>query len=248
MHNKSATALVAMILSVGGWFLWNIILASTYTDNVIYFVRDAFFNRFGRNITWWLCLILIVAAISVFELGVSALRAAYLPSDVDTFQALEHDPASRRRFEEASAAELQNGWTMPRESGWSLGNFPFLSWIVGLVQERYPSLASKRSKRTSHLSGFSKRSGGKDTTAIELEKRTHKDSGEDPRQDDDGENDREREIREMLERRAEEGNSYNFGRRRSSGGGITAGTKTPTRRSTEIAEMFRRGFGAVREE
>jgi phospholipid-translocating ATPase len=45
-----------------------------------------------------------------FEFATMSLRAAYLTTDEDVFQALEKDPEVKRRFEEASANELQMGW------------------------------------------------------------------------------------------------------------------------------------------
>jgi phospholipid-translocating ATPase len=110
MHNKSIVVAIAFLCSVGGWFLWNIILAATYHNNKIYDVKDGFFVRFGRNALWWLTLILIVSSVIVFELGVGSLRAAWFPTDVDTFQELEQDLMIRKRFEEAASMELQQGW------------------------------------------------------------------------------------------------------------------------------------------
>jgi phospholipid-translocating ATPase len=46
----------------------------------------------------------------VFELAVQSLLAAYFTTDENVFQALEKDPAVKRRFEEAAAGELQQGW------------------------------------------------------------------------------------------------------------------------------------------
>ncbi|KAF1966372.1 phospholipid-translocating P-type ATPase [Bimuria novae-zelandiae CBS 107.79] len=110
-HSKTTTNLVALIISIGGWFLWNIILAAGYpADSAIYYVRGAFFTRWGQSLTWWLTLILILASVHVFELAASSLRAALFPTDEDVFQALEKDPDVKRRFEEASAEELQAGW------------------------------------------------------------------------------------------------------------------------------------------
>jgi phospholipid-translocating ATPase len=45
-----------------------------------------------------------------FELAVASLRSAYWPTDTDVFQELERDLSVRKRFEEASAVELQLGW------------------------------------------------------------------------------------------------------------------------------------------
>ena len=60
--------------------------------------------------TWWLCLLIILLAIVIFELGVKALLAAYFPTDEDHFQVLEKDPLVKRRLEEAASEELQAGW------------------------------------------------------------------------------------------------------------------------------------------
>lgn len=110
-HSKTVTNFIAMFLSIGGWFLWNLILAATYNPtSKIYYVRDAFLSSFGRSATWWLALVLILASVMVFELGTDSLRAAFATSDEDVFQALEKDPVVKRRFEEAASAELQQGW------------------------------------------------------------------------------------------------------------------------------------------
>ncbi|KAF2279979.1 phospholipid-translocating P-type ATPase [Westerdykella ornata] len=110
-HSKTVTNAFAIIVSVGGWFLWNIILANTYDPtNKIYYVRKALFETFGASLTWWSALLLIVLSVLIFELGTDALRAAFFPTDEDVFQQLEKDPSVKRRFEEAAAAELQAGW------------------------------------------------------------------------------------------------------------------------------------------
>ena len=103
IHNKTYTCAISMFCSIGGWFLWNIILSSTYTNNVIYDVKDGFFDRFGRNPLWWLTLILIVAACWALEIGIKVLLRAYLPTEADVFRELQKDPILRKRFEKAAA-------------------------------------------------------------------------------------------------------------------------------------------------
>jgi phospholipid-translocating ATPase len=73
-------------------------------------VRATFLQGFGASVTWWACLITILLGVLVFELATKALIAAFFPTDEDTFQALEKDPAVKRRLEEAAADELQAGW------------------------------------------------------------------------------------------------------------------------------------------
>jgi phospholipid-translocating ATPase len=117
MHNKSVLALISLVLSIGGWFLWNIILSSVYHKNKIYAVKHGFLSRFGRNPLWWFTLILILVSVLAFELAVIALRTAYWPTDTDIFQELEQDLEVRKRFEEASALELQQGWQRGEKKG-----------------------------------------------------------------------------------------------------------------------------------
>lgn len=110
MHNKSIVVVIAFIASVGGWFLWMMILATIYHNNNEYDVKSGFLDRFGRNALWWLTLLLTVVSTLGLEIAVRSLKAAYLPTDVDLFQAYERDLPIRKRFEEASAMELQAGW------------------------------------------------------------------------------------------------------------------------------------------
>ena len=112
-HNHSITTVIACVLSIGGWFLWNIILSSVYSDNVIYYVRHSFLQNFGRNILWWLVMILAVAAVLLFEIVVRTTKTAWKPTDVEVFQVLEKDPDVRRRFEESSVGWLHQGWEVP---------------------------------------------------------------------------------------------------------------------------------------
>ena len=110
VHNKTTTALAAFVISVGGWFLWCILLSVTYSNNEIYKVRDGLIFGFGRSLLWWLVLILVVSACILLELAVTAIRVNFMPTDVDVFQALEKDLEIKKRFEEASADELRMGW------------------------------------------------------------------------------------------------------------------------------------------
>lgn len=110
IHNHSITAAIAMFLSIGGWFLWNMILSATYAQNHVYFVRGGFISRFGSNVTWWAVLALAVIACISLEIAVRSIKAAFVPTDVEVFQALEKEPGVSERFEEASALWLAPGW------------------------------------------------------------------------------------------------------------------------------------------
>jgi phospholipid-translocating ATPase len=88
-----------------------VILSCTYNRwSTIYYVRATFLQGFGASVTWWACLVTILFGVLVFEFATKALLAAFFPTDEDVFQALEKDPAVKRRLEEAAADELQAGW------------------------------------------------------------------------------------------------------------------------------------------
>lgn len=113
VHNKTYLSLIVIIISVGGWFLWNIILSQRYklsSGKGVYDVPNNFLHHVGDNLLFWVVLLLSVAAVLLFELTVSTLRALFFPTDVDIFQEYEQDLEIRKRFEEAAASELQQGW------------------------------------------------------------------------------------------------------------------------------------------
>lgn len=113
IHNKSIMCLLVTIISVGGWFLWNIFLDLKYNIEAgkgIYDVPHNFLNQTGRNFTFWIVLFLAVMAVVLFEIAIATIRATLFPTDVDIFQEYEQDLEIRKRFEEAAASELQQGW------------------------------------------------------------------------------------------------------------------------------------------
>lgn len=102
MHNKTIVSAIGWLLSIGGWFLWNILLSAIYKDTITYAVKDSFLHYFGRNFLWWFTLIITLAALIIYELGVSSIKKAFWPTDTDIFQELQKDKIIRQRFEEAA--------------------------------------------------------------------------------------------------------------------------------------------------
>ncbi|KAH9878012.1 hypothetical protein J1614_003229, partial [Plenodomus biglobosus] len=77
-HTLTLTNALALFLSIGGWFLWNIILSSLYNPgSKIYYVRDTFLHRFGNTPSWWSVVLLAVAAVLLFEIAGKAGWAAF---------------------------------------------------------------------------------------------------------------------------------------------------------------------------
>ena len=113
VHNKTYLSVIMMVISIGGWFCWNMILSRRYKMSAgkgVYHVRGNFLEQTGHSLSFWLVLLVTVVAAVVFEVAVSAVRANLFPTDVDIFQEYEQDLEIRRRFEEAAAMELQQGW------------------------------------------------------------------------------------------------------------------------------------------
>ncbi|MCJ1284087.1 hypothetical protein MMC26_003418 [Xylographa opegraphella] len=108
LQNKTLTCAIAIFVSIGGWFLWNVILGTTYSDNTIYDVKGGLFTRWGRSALWWLCLLLIVVMVWTFELMMQMAKVACRPSDVDEFQQLEKDKACWERIKLAAKDEVTN--------------------------------------------------------------------------------------------------------------------------------------------
>ena len=126
LHNKSITCVVALLLSIGGWTLWNIILSALYTNNVIYDVKDGLLERWGRNALWWLTLLVILVSVWAFEVAVKAAWVSIKQSDVDVFRELEKDETCWKRFQDGAREEMgkeaADGDEEMRAKGQVLGN------------------------------------------------------------------------------------------------------------------------------
>jgi phospholipid-translocating ATPase len=116
MHNKSFIAFGSVILSVGGWFAWNLIFAGVYAQNTIYNVKGGLTTRFGRDLSWWTTLLISITVCLLIDIAFISLRTAFFPTDIDTFQEIEQSTEFKQRLEEAAASELQQGWQKKKKS------------------------------------------------------------------------------------------------------------------------------------
>lgn len=91
LHNKTLVTFVGFLLSIGGWFLWNLILAGVYKRGIgPYTVHGAFIHHFGKMPLWWLTLIMVLIMVIVLELAVTAVRRIFWPQDQDLMQEMEN--------------------------------------------------------------------------------------------------------------------------------------------------------------
>jgi phospholipid-translocating ATPase len=92
LHNQTIISFLGLVISVGGWFAWNLFLSAIYAAQPgPYAVRGAFLKNFGRSPTWWLTGAMVLAAAVVFELLVASVRRVFWPRDQDLMQELEKD-------------------------------------------------------------------------------------------------------------------------------------------------------------
>lgn len=90
LHNKTIVTFIGFLISVAGWFLWNLFLSAIYTRRPSpYAVRDSFLETFGRDPVWWLTVIMVLAMVIVFELIITAVRRIFWPQDEDLMQEAE---------------------------------------------------------------------------------------------------------------------------------------------------------------
>ncbi|KLJ09715.1 phospholipid-translocating ATPase [Blastomyces silverae] len=217
---RTIMAGIAIFLSIGGWFLWNLILSSRYAIDAIYNVRDNFLPRTGRNLLWWVTLLLAVVAVLLFEICVTTLRVALFPTDVDHFQEFEGDLEIRRRFEEAAASELQQGWDRGKKKS-------SLEILADLDGEAVAEMEAERERQVQELldrrsapHGRGKGKGG-DGADVQME-----------------------EV-ELGDSQAVVNGGGGGGDRAAEESGIVS-SPSPSRRSLDIQELLSRGYGAIR--
>lgn len=116
MLSRLWLAFALFIISVGGWFLWNLLLVGLYKDRElpIYNVSEGLTKHFGWDATWWATLCGIVVAPLLMDVLVQTVRFNVFPSTTDTFQMLEKVPEYRMYFEETAFEDMKQGWTWPK--------------------------------------------------------------------------------------------------------------------------------------
>ena len=69
-HYKSPVILCSFFITVAGWWAWQSFLAGIYAEQASpYDVKNSFFDAFGKDLDWWLTLILVMLVLFVLELG-----------------------------------------------------------------------------------------------------------------------------------------------------------------------------------
>ncbi|KAF3162010.1 hypothetical protein TWF788_002186 [Orbilia oligospora] len=108
-HNKTIVALAVFVISVGGWFLWNVvILGFGFHTWTIYFLPREFVLHIGRDLLWWTVVLLVLGCCIVFEVSVKSIKTSFFPNEVDHFQAIQKDPILKKKLEYAAYTQNVN--------------------------------------------------------------------------------------------------------------------------------------------
>jgi phospholipid-translocating ATPase len=108
-HTKTLLTVVTGVLSVGGWFLFMILLSAWYNPVLHpYFVRGAFIEHFGRSSLFWVVLVVSIIACLALDVTLLLARRLVLPTDADEAQMFEKDAAVKAKLREmAEAGEMK---------------------------------------------------------------------------------------------------------------------------------------------
>ncbi|KAK5125408.1 hypothetical protein LTR85_000517 [Meristemomyces frigidus] len=121
-HHKTLIVGISFLVTVTGWWAWNLLMSGIYSDNLSpYDVKYGFTKTFGNDLNWWLALIITFAILLVMEMTYKSLKG-YLTAagvwplsgwrsraraihgrnveelDVGLWQEMEKDPDVRARL------------------------------------------------------------------------------------------------------------------------------------------------------
>ena len=108
MHSKTVITFAGCIISILGWFLFNLVIGEIYPGGMnIYLVRRAFVDNYGRTLLWWTTGLWTLLTLIVIELILGAVRRVYWPGDWEVMQRLEKNGELDKLDEESGDAEAE---------------------------------------------------------------------------------------------------------------------------------------------
>jgi magnesium-transporting ATPase (P-type) len=116
-HDRTWLNFASMAISCLGWLLWCCILPALYSDKTskIYDAKKGIYWKFGKDITWWASLLILVTIPLMYDFLLQMLRYWFLPNDVDEFQILEKNTEVRRTIELAAFDQMEQGWKWDKD-------------------------------------------------------------------------------------------------------------------------------------
>ncbi|EPY50778.1 P-type ATPase [Schizosaccharomyces cryophilus OY26] len=102
MQYVNIISFIVIILTLLGWFFFNMFISDHYPDENIYLAKSQFFHHFGKNAGWWLTVFLVTVAALMLDIILQMIRRMMKPTDTDIFVELESDAFIHSRFEQES--------------------------------------------------------------------------------------------------------------------------------------------------
>ncbi|SSD61224.1 related to Probable phospholipid-transporting ATPase DNF3 [Saccharomycodes ludwigii] len=115
MRNRSSIAFASVIISCGGWLIWCCFLPVVYSDDFMYDVLGGFYQRFGRDISFWASILLICVCPLLLSMLGKVFQTIFFPSDSDIFAQLEQEDEVRKKIEMNAFSEMKQGWTWDKD-------------------------------------------------------------------------------------------------------------------------------------
>lgn len=112
MQNKQWLAFASLIISIGGYALWNLLIMMLYRskDSTIFFVSYGLLI-WGQDQSWWAALLALATIPLLFDVLLKVLKFMLKPNDEELFKLFEKDIDLRRFFEQTAYNDLKQGWT-----------------------------------------------------------------------------------------------------------------------------------------
>lgn len=115
MRNRNWLAFTSVLISVGGWLLWCCLLPAIYKQNSIYDVITGLYHHFGRDITFWCSILVLIVFLMIIEIIFKTFKIMVWPSDSDIFSQLEQKDDIRKKLEFGAFSEMKQGWTWSQD-------------------------------------------------------------------------------------------------------------------------------------
>ncbi|CCH40607.1 phospholipid-translocating ATPase [Wickerhamomyces ciferrii] len=116
-HDRTSMNLASCLISCLGWLLWCCLLPGLYKQETskIYDVFKGIYWKFGKDVTWWASLLIIVAMPLLYDIILQVLRNWFMPTDSDIFRVLEKNTEIRRKIESEAFDQMKQGWVWSKD-------------------------------------------------------------------------------------------------------------------------------------
>lgn len=154
-HDRTVMNLGSALISCLGWLLWCCLLPGLYKSDTskIYDVFKGLYWKFGKDITWWASLLIIVAMPILYDIVLQVFRNWFFPTDSDIFRVLEKNTEIRRKIETEAYDQMSQGWSWSKDESRLKKYLPTRKRqnTLTLDTELPPGTPAEATKATSYL-------------------------------------------------------------------------------------------------